>query len=99
MKKAMIDALRDKKGSGLRIELLIHPPGMEESDEEKKEREELGLAPDASLVTKDEDSSDPNALSMKEEREEVGNEEQIIAEELAKAGLGKNSLAMRARRK
>lgn len=87
-----MEALRARKGQGLRLEILINPPGVDSEDEEAKE---LGLAPDASLVKDGEDNPNPDALSDDEKVESEVGQKTMIAEELAKAGLGKMALRNR----
>ena len=110
-KKLMQDAFKARRMNGLDISIIIGEPedepsedgempeGMDGGMEEDKRAQELGLAPEASVIKeKGEDSELPpeEMLSDMENsdmpQEDGMDNQSLIESELAKSGLGKSSL-------
>lgn len=88
---SMSDALRNKRAKGLDVAIIIggggpinpiSPLQVENKEEVEKEQKELGLAPDA------------QPLAGEKKEGEMG---EVMAQELDGMGLGKSSLAYRAK--
>lgn len=91
MQNSMSDALRNKRARGLDVAIIIGgaepvnsmtPLHAESAEEAEKEQKELGLAPDA------------QPLAGERKPDEMGG---AMEQELGQMGLGKSSLAYRAK--
>ncbi len=100
-KESMLSALRNRKAHGLTIHIAADHGGVEGSPEEEKgedpkmEAKELGLAPEGS-APEDAGMAGMNPAGDVAGQADGDKNHQMIAEELAKAGLAKGGLASKA---